>query len=260
LCWRIELNVSAMTETAHPEPAPSPHVGASRNATVLAAAEVRRGEWGSRILPTLVRDFIRAALRKPAVADYVGEHIFDIPSGDQPPAAVGDALRLALYEVLAATTSEDWAQVASDLLAYARECIEDEDSAAAPLTGGWAPPPGAARWPRRRPKQPVRVELSEILAWLTERGTATTKEIAQHFNISENTVWTKADALVHQGKLEVTPGERWRPRVYSIPATPEPASGPSGPAASSAPSTAADPEPAPSPHAGCVEEGHSARR
>ena len=30
----------------------------------------------------------------------------------------------------------------------------------------------------------------------------------------------------------------WRPRVYSIPATPEPASGPSGPAASSAPSTA----------------------
>jgi len=224
---------------------------------VVATAEMRRGEWGSRILPTLVRDFIRAALRKPAVADYVGEHIFDIAtSGDEPPAAVGDALRLALYEVLAITTSEDWAQVASDLLAYTRECIEDEDSAAAPLAGGWAPP-GTVRWPRRRPKQPVRVELSEILAWLTERGTATTKEIAQHFNISEHTVWTKADALVHQGRLEVTPGERWRPRVYSIPATLERAS-PSGPAASSAPSTA-DTEPAPSPHGGYAEEGHSAR-
>lgn len=248
-----------MTETTHPEPTPSPHVGASRNTTVVAAAGVRRGEWGSRILPTLVREFIRAALRKPAVADYVGEHIFDITSGDEPPAAVGDALRLALYEVLAATTSEDWSQVASDLLAYTRECIEDEDSAAAPMAGGWAPPPMTVRWPRRRPKWPVRVELSEILAWLTERGSATTKEIAQHFNISEHTVWVKADALVHQGRLKVTPGERWRPRVYSIPATPEPASGPHGPAASSAPSTAADPKPAPSPHDGYAEEGHSAR-
>ncbi|MGA2452106.1 MAG: hypothetical protein ABSG93_01185 [Solirubrobacteraceae bacterium] len=26
-CWRIELDVSAMTETAHPEPAPPPHAG-----------------------------------------------------------------------------------------------------------------------------------------------------------------------------------------------------------------------------------------
>jgi hypothetical protein len=257
---RIELDVSAMTETAHPEHAPSPHVGASRHATVVAAAEARRGEWGSRILPALVRNFTRAALRKPAVADYVGEHIFDIAtSRDEPPAAVGDALRLALYEVLAATTSEDWAQVASDLLAYARECIEDEDSAAAPFAGGWAPPPGAVRWPRTRPKQPVRVERSEILAWLTERGSATTREIAQHFHISEHTVWMKADALVHQGKLKVTPGERWRPRLYSIPATPEPASRPSGAAASSAPSAAADPT-TPPPHGGNVEEDHSARR
>lgn len=246
-----------MTETAHPEPTPSPHGGASRNATVVAAAEVRRGEWGSRILPTLVREFIHAALRKPAVADFVGEHIFDITSGDEPPVAVGDALRLALYEVLAATTSEDWAQVASDLLAYARECIENEDFAATPLAGGWVPPPGVVRWPRTRRKQPVRVELSEILAWLTERGSATTSEIALHFNISEHTAWMKADALVHQGKLEVTPGGPRRPRVYSIPATPEPASGLSRPAASSAPSTA---DPAPSPHGGNVEEGHSARR
>src|ERR1700686_4730778 len=244
-----------MTETTHPEPAPSPHVGVSRNATVVAAAEARRGEGGSRIPPTLVRNFTRAALRKPTVADYVSEHIFDITSGDEPPTAVGDALRLALYEVLATTTSEDWAQVASDLLTYARECIEDEDSAAAPLAGGWAPPPGALRWPRTRRKQPVRVELSEILAWLTERGSATTREIAQHLHISEHTVWMKADALVHQGKLKVTPGERWRPRVYSIPATPEPAS---GPAASSAPLAADDPT-AP-PHGGNVEEGRSARR
>jgi len=80
--------VSAMTETTHPEPTPSLHRGASTNATV-AAAEVRRGEWGSRTLPALVRDFTRAALWKPAVADYVREHIFDTTSGDEPPAAVG---------------------------------------------------------------------------------------------------------------------------------------------------------------------------
>jgi hypothetical protein len=259
LSRRSSYDVSAMTETAHPEPASSPYGGPSRNATVVVAAEVR-GEWGSRIPPTLVREFIRAALRKPPVADFVGEHIFDITSGDEPPAAVGAALRLALDEVLAATTSEDWAQVASDLLAYARECIEDED-AAAPMAGGWAPPPGALR-PRTRRKQPVWVELSEILAWLTERGSATTREIARHFNISEHTAWMKADALVHQGKLEVTPGAiGWdgRPRVYSIPATPEPVSDPSGPAASSAASTA-DPEPVPPPHGGYVEEGHSGCR
>jgi len=214
-----------MTETTHP-PTLSPYRGASTNATV-AAAEARRGEWGSRTLPTLVRDFTRAALRKPAVADYVREHIFDTTSGNEPPAAVGDALRLALDEVLAATTSEDWAQVASDLLAYARECIDDRDFIQAPMAEGWAAPPGAMRWPRER-KQPVRVELSEILAWLTDRRSATTREIAQHFNVSEHTAWLKADTLVHQGKLEVMPGEGWRPRVYSIPATPEPASGPPG--------------------------------
>jgi hypothetical protein len=228
-----------MTETTHPMPTPLPHRGASTNA-IVAAAEVRRGEWGSRALPTLVRDFTRAALRKPAVADYVGEHIFDTAGGDEPPAVVGDALRLALDEVLAATTSEDWAQVASDLVAYARECVEGEVSIPAPMMEGWAPPPGAIRWPARR-KQPVRVELSEILAWLTERRSARTREIAQHFHISDGTAMMKADALVHQGKLDVTPGVMgWdgHPRIYSIPATPEPASGPSGPAASSAPSTA----------------------
>jgi hypothetical protein len=228
-----------MTETTHPQPTTSPYRGASTNATV-AVADVRRREWGSRTLPTLVRDFTRAALRKPAVADYVREHIFDTTSGGKPPAAVGDALRLALDEVLAATTSEDWAQVASDLLAHARECIEDEESTPAPMAEGWAPPPGAMRRPTGR-KQPVRVELSEILAWLTERRSATTRDIAQHFNISEHTAWEKANALVHQGKLAFTPGEvGWggHPRVYSIPATPEPASGPSGPPASSAPSTA----------------------
>jgi hypothetical protein len=220
------------TDTDTDEPAPSARGGASRSATVVAAAEVR-GEWGSRTLPTLVRNVIRAALRNPAVADFVGKHIFDVTSGDEPSAAVGDALRLALYEVLAATTSEDWAQVASDLLAYARECIEDGDSAAAPMADGWVPPPGALRVPRTGRKQPVRVELSAILAWLTERGSATTSEIAQHFNVSEHTAWMKADALVHQGKLDVMPGEGWRPRVYSIPATPEPASGSVAPAVES---------------------------
>lgn len=194
----------------------------------MVAAETRRGEWDSRLLTMLVREFIRAALRQPAIADFVGEYIFDIAtSGDEAPAGIGDGLRLAIYEALDAATSEDWEQVASDLLTYARECIKDGDAAAAspsaaPAMEGWAPPPAAMRSPRRR-KPPVRVEPSKILVWLTERGSATTREIAQHFSISEGTAWRNADVLVYQGKLKVTPGEMgWdgRPRVYSIPAAP----------------------------------------
>lgn len=192
---------------------------------------MRRSEWGSQIPATLVREFIHAALRQSAVADFVGEYIFDIvTSGDGPPADIGEALRLAIDEVLNVAAPEDWAQVASDLLADARECVEDEEAAAAsplsaPVPDGWWPtvPQATTGGMRRRRKSPVHVEQSEILAWLTEQGSATTGEIARHFNISEHTAWMKADGLVAQGKLEVVPGVRGsygRPRRYGIPATP----------------------------------------
>jgi hypothetical protein len=192
-----------------------------RKEPAVASAETRDAEWDSQALTTVVREFIRAALRQPAVAHFVGEHFFD---GDVPPAGIGDALRLAMVEVLGTTTSEDWDQVASYLLAYARDCMEDGVVVASPpaaqVQEGWAPPPGLLRaWARRAARRKPRVSVapSDILAWLTERGSATTREIAQHFNVSDSSVWRHADALVHQGKVEVAPGAQHRPRVYSVP-------------------------------------------
>ncbi len=204
-----------MTETADPKPAP-PHYADEATAVAVSAP---LGEWGTA---RLVREFIRAALRQPALRELAGDYIFDIPTtGDEPPTGIGGALRLAVVEVLGATTTnEDWEHLAWDLLDYVRECFEDEDAAASPPSEGWAPPRGAFRSPRRWPKQRVRVEPSEILVWLTEQGSATTSQIAQHFNISESNAWLKANALVYQGKLEVMPGGPHRPRVYSILAAP----------------------------------------
>jgi hypothetical protein len=148
--------------------------------------------WDGHGLTSVVREFIRSALRQPAVADFVGEHFFD---GDEPPAGIGDALRLAVVEMLGTITSEDWDQVASYLLAYAHECMEDGAGVAsppgAPAQEGWAPPPRFLRRPSTRRKPPVRVEPSRILVWLIERGSATTREIARHFDISEGTAWAE---------------------------------------------------------------------
>lgn len=201
-----------MTETADPKPAP-PHYVDEATAVVVP---VGLGEWGTA---RLVREFIRAALRQPALRELAGDYIFDIPmTGDEPSTGIGGALRLAVVEVLGATTTnEDWEDLAWDLLDYVCECFKDEDAAASLLSEGWAPPRGASSWPRRRwPKQRVRVEPSEILVWLTEQGSATTSQIAQHFNISASNAWLKANALVDQGELDVMPGGPHRPRVYSI--------------------------------------------
>jgi hypothetical protein len=194
----------------------------------LVAAET---EPDGVILTTLVRAFVRAALRQPAVTTFVREHLFD---GEEPPAGVGDALRVAIVEVLGSTTGEEWDRIASALLAYTRDCMADGSVAfppAAPARGGWAPgvfarrgwvpPVGWFSRPSRR-KAPVRAEPAEILDWLTERGSATTREIAEHFDISESSVRWHADTLVHQGRAFVTPGDPFRPRVYSIRRPPDP--------------------------------------
>jgi hypothetical protein len=196
-------------------------------------ADVRRGEWGTTFPSEVVRDFIHSALRHPAAADMVSEYVFDIATGDnEPPADIGEALRVALGEVLSAATADDWKQIGRDVLADARECIgDDPPSAASPeesIPATWWPtPPG-----RSRRKTHVHVPQEALLAWLTEKGSATTDEIAAHFDISHHTSWRKADGLVAQGKLDVVPGERGRygqPRIYSVPRPPDaPAENPAG--------------------------------
>jgi hypothetical protein len=177
----------------------------------------------------LVREFTRALLRQPAVADFVRSEHFSNPAAE-PPAGIGDALRLVMLEVLGATTTEDCDQLARYFLAYARECMEDDASSVvllsgAPVRDGWAPPAGVLRaWARRAARRKPRVSVapSDILAWLTERGSATTREIARHFDVSDSSVWRHADALVHQGSAEVVPGGPSRPRVYSVSRATEP--------------------------------------
>jgi DeoR-like helix-turn-helix domain len=191
----------------------------------VAVAELRRGEWGSLFPAELVRDFIRSALQHPAANDVVSEYIFDIATGeDEPPTDIGEALQVAIGEVLSAATADDWKQVACDLLADARDCVGDDSLPAAPqpeeaIPAAWWPPlPGRSR---RKPHVHVRQEA--ILEWLTQQGSATTAEIAEHFGISKHTARMKTDGLVAQGKLTVTPGARAkgsRPvieRRYSVP-------------------------------------------
>jgi hypothetical protein len=191
----------------------------------VVAADVRRGAWGSRFPTDLVRDFIHSALRHSAAADMVGEFVFDIAtSGEEPPADIGEALRVAIDEVLSAATGEDWKQVGRDLLTDAFDTVrEDPPPLAAPpsetQTAWW---PSAASGVRRR-KTPVIVRQEAILDWLTEVRSATLREIAQHFGCSQHSARMKADGLVAQGKLDVKPGARAQggrpvmPRRYSVP-------------------------------------------
>ncbi len=196
----------------------------------MIGADTRRGEWGSKFPTDLVRDFIHGALRHSAAADMVSEYVFDIAtSGEEPPADIGEALRVAIGEVLSAATSEDWEQVGRDLLADAHDCIGDDLAPGAPPEE----PIPTAWWPlsagRSRRKTPVKVRQEAILDWLTEVGSATLREIAEHLGISKHTARMKSDGLVAQGKLEVRPGARAnrdRPvieRRYSVPRPPDPA-------------------------------------
>lgn len=150
-----------MTETARHEPTPPPH-GGHVEATVLAA-DIRRGEWGSPIPATLVREFIHSALRHSAAADMVSEYVFDIAtSGEEPPGDIGEALRVAIGEVLSAATGEDWAQVGRDLLTDALDTVREDPPPPETPTAWW---PLAASGRRKRP---VKVQQEAILDWLTE--------------------------------------------------------------------------------------------
>lgn len=196
----------------------------------MLAADIRRGEWGSKFPTDLVRDFIHSALRHSAAAHMVSEYVFDIAtSGEEPPADIGEALRVAIGEVLSAATGEDWEQVGRDLLADALDTVrEDPPLPASPPETPTAWWPLAASGVRRR-KPPVIVRQEAILDWLTEVHSATLREIAEHLGISKHTARMKSDGLVAQGKLEVRPGARAnrdRPvieRRYTVPRPPDPA-------------------------------------
>ena len=218
-----------MTDTA-PQETPRP---APTGRALGVAAETRRGEWGSKFPTDLVRDFIHSALRHSAAADMVSEYVFDIAtSGEAPPADMGEALRVAISEVLSAATGEDWEQVGRDLLTDALDTVREDP----PPLAASQPETPTAWWPLtatavRRRKPPVKVQQEAILDWLTEVRSATLRQIAEHFRCSQHSARMKADGLVAQGKLDVNPGARAQggrpvtPRRYSIP---RPEADPSG--------------------------------
>jgi hypothetical protein len=195
---------------------------------VLATDTCHRSEWGTEIPTHIARDFIYTAVRHPAVAAFVTEYVFDaIRDGDEL-CDIAEALRVAIDEILNAAASEDWEQVGCDLIAWARNFLE-------PAPSDDTVPMGESLWPRpssppakstRRRKPPVRVDQDAILAWMRERRlSATPQEIAEHFNVSAHGARCKADGLVAQGKLTVTPGIRGHGstlRRYSIPRLPGP--------------------------------------
>jgi hypothetical protein len=189
----------------------------------VLASDTRRSEWGSEIPTHVVRDFIYAAVRHPAVAAFVNEYVFDtIAIGEEPQSDIAEALRVAIDEILNAATAEDWEQVGRDLIAWARDFLEPAPNEGAASTA-WPFPPGANVARRRKP--PVKVAQDAILAWMHERLSATLREIAQRFNISTHSARCKADGLVAQGKLNVTPGSLSppTPRRYGVPAGVQPA-------------------------------------
>lgn len=193
---------------------------------MLTTDTCHRSEWGGEIPTHIARDFIYTAVRHPAVAAFVTEYVFDGIRDGEGLCDIAEALRVAIDEILNAAAAEDWERVGRDLIAWARNFLEPAPAA----------PTGESLWPRpalppasvaRRRKPPVRVDQDAILAWMRERRLAATpQEIAEHFNVSAHSARCKADGLVHQGKLTVTPGIRGHGstlRRYSIPRTlPEP--------------------------------------
>jgi hypothetical protein len=142
-----------------------------------------------------------------------------------PQSDIAEALRVAIDEILNAAKSDDWEQAGRDLIAWARAFLEPAPSEEVATT---LPKAALSPWPSlpdpdvaRGRKRPVKVDQQAILAWMHERQpTATPREIAQHFDVSEHSAKCKADGLVAQGKLTVTPGSRSQrtPRRYSVPA------------------------------------------
>jgi AcrR family transcriptional regulator len=91
----------------------------------MPTTDTRNSRWGSAIPTTVVRDFIRTGIRHHAIADFVNEYVFDALASGEPPAELGDALRMAFDEIVEASRREDWERVADDLLADAQDCLAD---------------------------------------------------------------------------------------------------------------------------------------
>jgi hypothetical protein len=98
----------------------------AQETSVPAATDTRTSPWGSPIPATILQDFIRSAVGHDALADFVGQYVVEAIDADgHPPADLGDALRVAVTDVIEAATSSDWNQFGDALVAGYQECIEE---------------------------------------------------------------------------------------------------------------------------------------
>jgi hypothetical protein len=119
---------------------------------MATATDTRASRLGSEIPVAVIRDFIRAGLRHEAVADFVAEYVFDALALDgQAPADLGEAHRVAFTEINDASTSADWQRVGDDLVADARDALEDPPAAPDCARPARQPPPRVLLPPPRVP-------------------------------------------------------------------------------------------------------------
>jgi hypothetical protein len=145
----------------------------------------------------------RTGLRHEAVADFVDEYVFDALTSDgQPPADLGEALRLAFTEIIEASTSADWQRVGEDLVADARENLElERDSpACAPLPDVRLPRRTSRRYyyqpdgPRARARRETAGRLLDALEELREESPGqrvTLIQLATRANFAKETVFSQ---------------------------------------------------------------------
>ncbi|MGH2852679.1 MAG: hypothetical protein ACRDLF_00600 [Solirubrobacteraceae bacterium] len=115
-----------------------------------SAIDTRTSPWGSPIPTSVIEDFIKTAVRHDALADFVYEYVFESLDADgEPPAELGEALRVAFMEVIETSATDHWDRVGRALVADARDCLEpppEIDSAEATTTSR---PVARAAAPRR---------------------------------------------------------------------------------------------------------------
>ncbi len=167
----------------------------------MLRTDTRRSYWGSEIPVAVIQDFIRTCLRHDAVADFVAEYLFDALGADgQPPAELGEALRLAVTEIIDASTCADWQRVGDDLVADARENLEAERSGTAskPLPAVTRPRRTTRRYQPNGPHARARRETAglfiDALEELREEnpgGRITLRQLASRTNLAKETVFAQ---------------------------------------------------------------------
>jgi AcrR family transcriptional regulator len=159
-----------------------------------AATDTRTSPWGSPIPTTILQDFIRTAIGHDALADFVGHYVVEAIDADgHPPADLGDALRVAVTDVIEAATSSDWNQVGDALVAGCQECIEEPPPTA---RSGVSRGPGPYRpdGPKARARRETANRLIDAYEYFRQRNAdapITLPLLVEHAGVAKETLFAQ---------------------------------------------------------------------